>query len=357
MSYTIKKLSIEQTRFGSINSSDISLFTLTNTEGTSVQITNFGGIITSIITPDKYGKKDNIVLGYPDLESYIIDTSYHGAIIGRYANRIERGEFTLDNINYKLSINDNTNHLHGGDKGFGKVIWEASSIEADNYVGLKLTYLSKDLEEGYPGNLTVEVVFKLTNSNELHLSYFAKTDKKTIVNLTQHPYFNLTGDFKNDILDHYLKINADHYLPIDDKSLPLGEMQIVANTPFDFKKLTKVKSKISSNTEQIKLASGFDHSWVLNKNNNDIIHAASVEEKISGRCIDVFTTKPALQFYSGNFLEQAAINIKNYKKHTGFCLETQLFPNSPNMPKFPSACLLPNEVYRESTIIKFSIKS
>ena len=353
----VKLKNIKVETFGEIDSEKVLLFTLHNSNGISAKITNYGGIITSLMVPDKNGVTENIVLGYNTLNDYIKDSSYHGALIGRYCNRIAQGKFSLDNKEYSLTINFHPNHLHGGEKGFNKMVWDAKTIEGDNFVGLELSYLSKDMEEGYPGNLTVKVRYELTNENELKVEYFATTDKKTIVNLTQHSYFNLSGNVKSTILDHILKINADYYLPINSSLIPLGALQPVKNTPFDFSEFTKIGARINEENTQLKAASGYDHTFVLNKENQKL--AAAVFEEESGRSMEVYTSKPGLQLYTGNFLSEFTPGKEavSFGKRSGFCLETQLFPNTPNEPTFPTATLLPGEEYYESTTFKFSIKT
>ncbi len=349
----VKLTNIKVETFGEIDSEKVLLFTLHNSNGISAKITNYGGIITSLTVPDKRGVAENIILGYNTLNEYLNDTSYHGALIGRFCNRIAYGKFLLDDKEYQLATNNDPNHLHGGLKGFNKIIWDAKTIKGANFVGLELSLLSKDMEEGYPGNLTVKVSYKLTDENELKVDYFATTDKKTIINLTQHSYFNLSGNIKSTILDHHIKINADHYLPVNRNLIPKGNLEPVKNTPFDFSEFNKIGARINDENIQLKIATGYDHTFVLNKENPTLAAAAFEEE--SGRLMEVYTTKPGVQFYTGNFLSNPTESI--YKNRNGFCLETQYFPNSPNQPNFPSTILLPKQQYKETTVFKFLLKT
>ncbi len=351
--------SIKVDSFGNIGSKDVLLFTLHNSNGISVKITNYGGIITSLIVPDNSGKKDNIVLGYDNLDDYLKNDFYYGAIIGRFCNRIANGKFSLDNKHYKLVVNNGINHLHGGTKGFDKVIWNAKPIEGDEFVGVEMSYLSRDREEGYPGNLDIRVSYKLTNNNDLKIEYFATTDKKTIVNLTQHSYFNLSGNLKSEITNHYLKINADRFLPTNENLIPIGSINSVKNTPFDFNEFKKIETHIHTDNKQLKFANGYDHTWAVKAYDGKLKKIAEAYEKESGRILEVYTTKPGVQFYSGNFLNanETDVNGNLVYKRNGFCLETQYFPDSPNQPNFPSTILLPEEQYKETTVFKFLIKS
>ncbi len=343
--------------FGEVDGQKVYLYTLKNNKGLEVKITNYGGIITSILTPDKNGKFEDIVLGYDSLSGYLNKlTPYFGALIGRYGNRIAKGNFILDGKKYPLVVNNGLNHLHGGTKGFDKVVWNAEGFKTDSAHGLNLTYSSKDMEEGFPGNLTVKVIYSLHNDNSLHIDYEATTDKNTIVNLTNHSYFNLTGNVKRDILDHEVTINADKFLPVDKTLIPTGKLKTVEGTPFDFRKLTPVNKHINDKDEQIAFGGGFDHCWVLNKKNNELSHAASVYEPIGGRKMDVYTTEPAIQFYTGNFLDGkiSGKNGINYKNRFALCLETEHFPDSPNQPSFPSVVLKKGDIYKTTTIYTFS---
>ncbi len=337
----------------------IESYTLRNTQGMEVKIISYGGIITHWTAPDKAGKFEDVVLGYDTLNGYLKESPYFGAIVGRYGNRIANGKFNLEGNAYTLAVNNGKNHLHGGDKGFDKVVWKVDKIEKNNEVGLKLYYESNDGEEGYPGNLKVTVSYLLKNNNSLQIDYEAITDKPTPVNLTNHTYFNLTGNTKQNILGHQLMLQASRYLPVDAGLIPTGELATVKNTPFDFLKAETIGKRIDDSTNiQIKRGGGYDHCWVFDDKVDTIRSIAKVEESISGRTLEVLTTEPAVQFYTGNFLT-GSISGKNatvYGKRIGFCLETQHYPDSPNQPKFPNVILKPNEVYRSTTIYKLGVK-
>ncbi|MBN2546728.1 MAG: galactose mutarotase [Spirochaetes bacterium] len=342
-------MNITKELFGKSNDSlDVYLFTFTNNIIT-VKLINYGGIITSILVPDKNGKIDDIVLGFKTLKEYQKRNSYFGTIIGRYANRIAKGIFSINGIEYKLALNDGKNHLHGGNIGFDKVVWRAEEIKKNHEVGVRLSYISKDMEEGYPGNLDVSVDYILNKNNELLILYEAICDKLTIVNLTHHSYFNLAGEGKTDILDHKLMINADRFTEVDGASIPTGEIREVKDTPLDFTTAEKIGSRIK------KLKGGYDHNYVLNKD-KDFSLAAKVFEPVSGRIMEVFTTEPGLQFYSSNYLDGSfkGKSGKLYDKYFGFCLEAQHFPDSPNHPEFPATLLKPQEIYRQKTVYVFS---
>ncbi len=350
-------MNISKEPFGTTKSDEkVDVYTLTNNKGCTIKITNYGGIVTSLTVPDRTGKLCDIVLGHDNLDGYGNNSPYFGALIGRYGNRIAKGKFTLNGQTYTLATNNNLNHLHGGDVGFDKVVWQAKEIKQSDAVGLELTYLSKDGEEGYPGNLSVTVKYLWTNKNELKINYEATTDKPTVVNLTNHAYFNLacTGD----ILDHELMINADKFTPVDDGLIPTGELRSVKDTVFDFTKPTAIGARINKDDEQLKFGTGYDHNFVLNNYNGSLKLAATVYEPTTGRVIEVLTTEPGIQFYSGNFLDGTITGKAGvvYKQRTGFCLETQHFPDSPNEPKFPSTVLKPGEKYKTTTVYKFSTK-
>ncbi len=335
---------------------EVTLYTLQNANGTSLDVINYGGIITSLRTQDKQGEFGDIVLGYDSLSSYLKSSPYFGALIGRYGNRIAKGKFYLDSTLYTLPTNDNVNHLHGGPMGFDKVFWDIS-VQSDS--SLYLTYESSDGEQGYPGNLSVAVTYTLTSQDELKIEYTATTDKKTVVNLTQHTYFNLTGDPSKTILDHQLWIDAPEFLPVDPTLIPTGELQPVANTPFDFNTLTSIGERINNEDEQLKRGRGYDHCWVLNSESNGALRRiAELYEPTSGRVVDVLTTEPGIQFYSGNFLDGKLIGKEGipYNRRTGLCLETQHYPDSPNQPNFPSVVLNPGEEYTTSTTYKFGVR-
>ena len=327
-----------------------SLFTLTNNAGLRAKITNYGGIVVSLEVPDKNGRFDDVVLGFDNLERYFTNVPYFGCIVGRFANRIAGGKFTLDGVEYTLAVNNGPNHVHGGIKGFNKALWDAQPIENDPSAGLKLKYLSADGEEGYPGNLTCTVIYRLTDENELKIDYHAQTDKPTIINLTNHSYFNLAGHDKGGIFDHRLNINADHFTPSDETSIPTGQIAPVKDTPLDFTTATAIGERI----EQI---GGYDHNYVLKSSDSKPALAAEVCEIDTGRVMQVYTTLPGMQFYTGNFLD-SSIKGKDeavYDKHTGFCLETQHFPDSPNKDNFPSVVLRPGGEYKHTTSYKFTV--
>jgi len=335
------------------------LYTLKNKNGMEVSITDYGGIVTSIRVPDHSGKMADVVLGYDTLDGYVADKVYFGALVGRYCNRIGHAEFSIDGTKYTLAKNNGDNTLHGGIKGFNKALWDAKDVSKRDEPALELTYLSKDGEEGFPGNLKVTVVFTLTGKNELKIDYSATTDKKTVVNLTNHSYFNLAGQGSGDILKTVLRIEADKITPVDSGLIPTGDLKSVQGTPFDFRKPTAIGERINADDEQLKLGKGYDHNFVLIKNKpNGLTLAARAEEPTSGRVLEVWTTEPGTQLYTGNFLD-GSIHGKGgvaYTQRSAFCLETQHFPDSPNHPKFPSTLLAPGQRYHTTTIYKFSSK-
>ena len=337
----------------------VDLYTLTNTNGMQATITNYGGIVTTLLVPDREGELADVVLGYDKLADYEAGSPYFGAIIGRYGNRIGKGKFTLDGKDYTLATNNDANHLHGGLKGFDKVVWKAKGILGDKGPGLVLTYQSKDGEEGYPGNLDVTVTYVLTDDNELRILYRATTDKATPVNLTNHSYFNLAGAGQGDILSHKLMLNADRFTPVDKGLIPTGELCDVTDTPMDFREPTAIGARVEQKTEQLEFGLGYDHNWVLNKEKDcEMSLAARVVEPKSGRVMTVLTAEPGIQFYCGNFLDGTNVGKgdKPYQHRYGFCLESQHYPDSPNKPDFPSTILQPGEGYQTSTIYKFSTK-
>jgi aldose 1-epimerase len=336
---------------------EVDLYTLTNKNGVEAAISTYGGAVVSLKVPDRDGKLADVVLGYDSLDGYVHDKSYFGAIIGRYGNRIGHARFTLDGKTYTLAKNNGENTLHGGIKGFNKAVWTAKEIPSPDGQALELTYLSKDGEEGFPGNLHVRVIYTLTDLNELKIGYSATTDKKTVVNLTNHSYFNLAGAGSGDILGHVLMIEADKFTPVDSGLIPTGELRDVAGTPFDFRKPTAIGARINADDEQIKLGGGYDHNFVLRRKPGDPVSlAARVMEPKTGRVLEVWTDQPGVQFYTGNFLDGSAKGKGGlaYTKRSAFCLETQHFPDSPNQPKFPSVVLSPGERYHTTTIYKFS---
>ena len=351
------KSGIEKSSFGALpDGSPVDLYSLRNEQGMEVKITTYGGAIVSWTAPDRSGKYEDITLGCDSLAGYLRGTPFFGALIGRYGNRIAKGKFSLDGTAYTLATNNIGNHLHGGIKGFDKVLWSATAIPGAE-PGLKLSYLSKDAEEGYPGNLQVEVVYTLQKDNALKIDYTATTDKKTVVNLTNHAYFNLAG--KGDILGHALKLSADTYLPVDSTLIPLPGRSAVRGTVFDFTQSTPIGLRINDpKDQQIKFGGGYDHCWVLSDTSSNLKLAAILTEPASGRVMEVLTTEPAIQFYSGNFLDGKVIGKGGvaYQHRSGLCLETEHFPDSPNRPDFPSTALNPGETYKTSTVYRFSAK-
>ena len=354
---TAKPGSTKKTSFGKTPDGEaVDLYTLTNKNGAEVQITNYGGSVVSIKVPDREGKLGDVVLGFDSVDGYVSNTSYLGALIGRYGNRIGHAQFKLDGKTYTLAKNNGENTLHGGTKGFNKMVWTAKEISAKDGQALELTYLSKDGEEGFPGNLHVRVIYTLEDSNALKIDYSATTDKNTVINLTNHSYFNLAGPGSGDILGDILMINADKFTPVDSGLIPTGELRDVAGTPFDFRKPTAIGARINADNEQIKLAGGYDHNFVLRRKPGDPISlAARVVDPKTGRVLEVWTNQPGVQFYTGNFLD-GSLHGKGgtYNKHGALCLETQHFPDSPNKPEFPSTELKPGERYHTTTIYKFS---
>jgi len=354
-----QKLTIEKKTFGTLSSGEeVRLFTLRNSKGMQVGILDYGGIITSLLVPDQKGQYEDVALGFDHLADYETRNPYFGALVGRYANRIAGGRFSLDGKEYQLVQNNGNNHIHGGTKGFDKVIWNAKPIEYADRVSLELSYTSRDMEEGYPGNLACIVTYTLTENNELQVTYRATTDKKTVLNLTQHSYFNLSGDFTKNILDHELFISADEFVPVNAELIPMGEFAAVADTPFDFNSPKKIGRDIEDPHEQIEIGNGYDHSWVLKDNNSKIRLAARVTHPETGRVLEVFTSEPGMQLYTGNFLD-GTLPAKGggaYAKRSGFCLETQHHPDSPNQPAFPSVVLEPGQTYRSETVFKFSLR-
>lgn len=343
--------SMNQQSFGKSDDKDVNRYTLKNTKGMTVSIINYGATVTAIMVPDKNGQMGDVVLGYDSLSGYTQKGSpYFGAVVGRYGNRIAKGKFTLDGKTYTLATNNNGNSLHGGLKGFDKVVWNAQQ-QGDN--ALTLTYDSKDGEEGYPGNLHAQVVYSLTDDNGLKIDYTATTDKATPINLTNHSYFNLSAGKATTIEDHELMLNADKYTAVNDNLIPTGQNPSVKGTPMDF----TIAKKIGKDLPMVK--GGYDHNYVLNKKGNELSLAATVHDPSSGRLMEVYTTQPGVQFYSGNFLDGTLKDTKNgasYIKHAALCLETQHFPDSPNQPSFPSTILKPGETYHYTTIYKFSTK-
>lgn len=344
------KVGITQKDWGEFDGKKVSLFTLVNGNGTTITISNYGGTVTSFITPDKNGKRSSIIIGFDSLQPYLQKPPYFGALVGRYANRIGDAKFSLDGEEYTLAANNGKNHLHGGLKGFDKVVWDAS-VADDKVPSLTLKYLSKDGEEGYPGKLNVTVQYTLTNDDELKIEYNAETDRATPVNLTNHSYFNLTGDVNNTILEHTLMLDADNYTPVDSTLIPTGQIKSVKGTPFDFTSAKKIGQDFDA------VAGGYDHNWVLNKKDSSLQKVAELSDSVSGRSMEVYTTQPGLQFYTGNFLDGTFTNRDGtpIKQHTALCLETQHFPDSPNKPNFPSTILKPGGKYHSVTIYKVKL--
>lgn len=336
---------------------EVYLFSLRNTKGAEALISNYGGLVTSLKVPDRNGNFGDVVLGYDNLADYLKETPYFGALIGRYGNRIARGKFTLDGQQYSLATNNYPNALHGGVKGFDKVVWEPAILASPDGAGLKLTYLSKDGEEGYPGNLSVTVVYTLTEDNALRVDYTATTDKDTVINLTQHSYFNLAGNGL--ILNHVVMIPADKFTPVDSTLIPTGELKPVEGTPFDFRTPTAIGARIKQDDEQLKFGKGYDHNWVINKPMGQFGFMARVTEPTTGRILEVSSTEPGLQFYSGNFLDGTLKGKRGwvYQFRSAFAMEPQHFPDSPNQPQFPSVVLKPGQTYHNTIVYKFSTGS
>ena len=332
------------------------LYLLKNKSNAQVAITNYGARVVGMLVPDKKGLLTDVIVGYDSIGKYLHQPeSFFGAIVGRYGNRIARGKFKVNGTTHTLATNDGVNHLHGGKKGFGAVVWDAQRL---NDQSIELTYLSKDGEEGYPGNLTVKVTYTLTDSNELKIGYIATTDKATVLNLTNHSYFNLNGQGSGTINNHLLQINADTYTPVDSTLIPTGKIEPVAGTPFDFRQPTVIGSRINDDNVQLKYGKGYDHNFVLNPAKSEPNLAATVVGDQSGIQLDVYTKEPGIQFYGGNFMK-GANPIKGGKKddyRTAFCLETQHYPDSPNQPSFPSTLLTPGKTYQTTTVYKFSVK-
>lgn len=340
--------------FGTVDGKPVYLYTLTNAKGDVVKITNYGATITSWITPDKNGKRSSIVLGFDSLSGYLAKPPYFGAIVGRYGNRIAKGKFKIGDNTYTLAVNNGVNALHGGLKGFDKQVWDAT-VAVDSIPAISFNYFSKDGEEGYPGNLKVNVTYTLSDDDGLQIEYNAETDKPTVLNLTNHSYFNLTGDHSNTILDHKVMIKADYFTPVDAGLIPTGELKAVKGTPFDFNTPEKIGTRIA----QVPGGppGGYDHNYVLNRKDSSLELLVSVSDSVSGRTLELFTTQPGVQFYTGNFLDGSVKGSDGvpFNKNTGFCLETQHFPDSPNQPKFPSTLLKPGEKYHTVTKYRVSV--
>jgi aldose 1-epimerase len=354
---------VTQSAFGTTSDGKVvDLFTLTNVRGIEVRIITYGAAIVSIKVPDRAGHFDDIVTGFDTLTGYLHQTRYFGVIVGRYANRIANARFALDGATYRLAANDGTNHLHGGRSGFDRKVWTGASFEHDGNVGVRLTLRSADGDEGYPGNLNVSVTYTLTPHDELSIDYRANSDKATPINLTNHSYFNLAGEGHGDILRHLLTIDADRYTPTDAAQIPTGELAPVAGTPFDFRRPTPIGARIDADTEQVRRGHGYDHNFVLNNwsasaSDGPPRHAARLVDPSSGRTLDVATTEPGLQFYSGNYLDDTAVGKTGhvYGRRSALCLETQHFPDSPNHATFPSTILRPGTEFRSATVLTFGV--
>ena len=335
----------------------VDCYTLRNHNGVEMKVITYGATVISVKVPDQNGNFDDVVLGFDNLPDYETKSPYFGCVVGRYGNRIAKGKFSLNGATYQLATNNGPNHLHGGIKGFDKQVWQARELQTANGPAVEFTYVSKDGEEGFPGNLSVKLLYTLTDKNELKIDYTATTDKETICNLTNHSYFNLAGQGCGDILGHELMINASHFTPVDSTLIPTGELRPVKNTPFDFTKSTAIGARIQQNDEQLKFGNGYDHNWALDKDNG-LTLAARVVEPTTGRKMEVWTTEPGVQFYCGNFLDGTITGKagKVYKFRYGLCLETQHYPDSPNHPNFPPVTLKPGQTYQTTTIYRFGTK-
>jgi aldose 1-epimerase len=349
---------VKQESYGKMpDGTPVELYTLTNSNGMQAGIITYGGAVVSLTAPDRNGKWGDIVIGMADLPGYLTPPPYFGALIGRYGNRIGHAQFKLEGKAYTLPKNDGDNTLHGGNKGFDKHVWTAKPVNGAE-PSLELTYVSKDGEEGFPGTLTAKVTYTVTNNNELKIDYTATTDKPTVVNLTNHSYFNLAGQGEGDILQHEVMINADRFTPVDKGLIPTGELRAVKGTPFDFTKATAIGARINQKDEQLQFGRGYDHNWVLNKGNGGLTKAAEVHETKTGRVMEVWTTEPGLQFYTGNFLDGTLKGKggKVYGQRAAFCMETQHYPDSPNKPSFPSTEVKPGQQYHTTTLYRFSAR-
>ncbi|HUX32779.1 MAG TPA: aldose epimerase family protein [Gemmatimonadaceae bacterium] len=352
------KATVVRAPFGVLaNGDSVHVFTLTNANGVELRALDYGGVIQSLRTPDRTGKRADIVLGFDSLDQYVKLSPYFGAIVGRYANRIAKGTFSLDGTTYHLAINNSPNALHGGLVGFDKVVWNAEPFSTDSSVGVVWTHTSPDGDQGYPGALTARVTYTLANDNRLVIDYHATTDKPTILNITNHSYFNLAGAGSGDVLGQLMMINADSTTPVDSTLIPTGTLAAVDGTPFDFRKPTAIGARIAEDNQQLKFAGGYDHNFVLDRTDTtSLVHAARAEDPASGRTLDVYTTQPGVQFYTGNFLDGSFAGKGGTYIHRGaFCLETQHFPDSPNHPNFPSVVLRPGQTFNAQTVFAFGV--
>ncbi len=348
-------LSVARAPFGKLpDGTPVELFTLTNARGIEARVMTYGGTLVSLRVPDRQGRADDVVLGFDTADKYAQKNVPYFGLIGRYGNRIAKGRFTIAGAAYTLATNNGANHLHGGVRGFDKVMWRGEPVEN----GVALSYTSRDGEEGYPGTLKMKVTYTLSDRNELAIEYEATTDKPTIVNLTEHSHFNLAGPGTRDILEHALQIDADRYTPVDDTLIPTGVLAPVTDTPFDFRRPTRIGDRIDDKHPQLAIGRGYDHNWVLNGSGAGLKHAVWLADPASGRTMDIFTTEPGIQFYSGNFLDGTVTGKQGhvYRRRFGLCLEPQHFPDSPNKPAFPSTVLRPGETYKTRTVYRFSVQ-
>lgn len=358
---TAPGMSVTRSNFGSLpDGRVVEQFIIANAHGVEVRALTYGGIITVVRTPDRAGQLDDVVLGYDSLDGYLASSPYFGAIVGRYANRIANGQFTLDGVTHHLARNNGPNALHGGLRGFDKVLWTAEPFRDDRNAGVRLRYTSADGEEGYPGTVKVTVTYTLTSRDELAVDYEAITDKATPINLSQHTYWNLSGAGRGKILDHVLSLDASHFTPVDSTLIPLGEVRSVDGTPFDFRKPTAIGARIDAPDEQLRYGGGYDHNWVLDRGTaapGEPRHAARLISPSTGRTLDISTTEPGVQFYTGNFLDGTIVGKggRVYPRRSGLCLETQHFPDSPNHSSFPSTILRPGTTYRSRTVFAFGV--
>ncbi len=354
------KMKIKKEGFGKLSDGrEVDILTLIHPDGSTVEITNYGAAVVSVNVPDKNGSIENVVLGFDKIENYENIRVYYGAIVGRYGNRIAKGRFTLNGVEYELPVNDGENSLHGGFNGFDRMLWSIEDFDVNTDAYVKMSYLSEDGEEGYPGNMKVTVIYSYSLEHELKIDYEISTDKPTVKNVTNHAYFNLSGNVKDDILDHELMLNADKYTPVIAGLIPTGEVASVEGIPLDFRVPEKIGLRINEDNEQLKLGLGYDHNWIINDADGTLKLAGTVYEPVSGRVMEIYTTEPAIQFYSGNFMDgsHAGHDGKVYKYREAMCLETQHYPDSPNHDNFPSTVLNPGEVYKSKTVYKFGIKN